>query len=295
MSNFWNQVFYLLEDLEYDNANLRIILRRMNHIIGRNSFVPYERIKILQEMKSVLRKINDKEEKEGVGVLLNTIKCMLHSVCFPVDSLNQLLRDYHIPYQYILTDFSDIFSGQFEKENMYMTKDKNAKRKLNKIFISHSTRDKEYARAFVTLLEDIGLEKEMIFCSSIDPYGVPLNKNIYEFIRDEFIHNNPYVFFLLSHKYYESFASQNEMGAVWIVKSGYTSFLLPGFEYKDIEGAIDASRIGIKLDGDDEELRNRLISLRDFLLDGFDLKRIDEKVWNRKLNEFIHRIHKNVN
>ena len=56
---------------------------------------------------------------------------------------------------------------------------------------------------------------------------------------------------MLSDNYYKSPACLNEMGAAWVLKKEYRSILLPGFDYKEIEGAINPRKIGIKLDDDD--------------------------------------------
>lgn len=46
------------------------------------------------------------------------------------------------------------------------------------VFISHSSKDKEFAEALVDLLESIGLNKDTLFCSSVAGYGLGLSKNI---------------------------------------------------------------------------------------------------------------------
>lgn len=77
------------------------------------------------------------------------------------------------------------------------------------------------------------------------------------------------------------------MGAAWIVRSEYTSFILPGFEFKKIQGAVDPTKIGIKLEGDIEELRCKLIELRDCFQKAFSLERMDEREWNLRTNDFL--------
>lgn len=41
------------------------------------------------------------------------------------------------------------------------------KERANKLFISHSSKDAEYVKAVVELLEDIGLSEEEMVCSSV--------------------------------------------------------------------------------------------------------------------------------
>ena len=112
-------------------------------------------------------------------------------------------------------------------------------KKLPKIFISHNSKDKAYVKLLVELFEGIGLTEDQVFCSSVDGYGVPLDENIYDFLRKQFEEYDLHVVFILSKHYYQSAASLNEMGAAWVTKTKYTNILLPGFDYDSIVGVID--------------------------------------------------------
>ena len=93
--------------------------------------------------------------------------------------------------------------------------------------------------------------------------------------------------FVLSDGYYSSPASLNEMGAAWVTKKEYTSILLPGFDFSQIRGAISADQIAIKLDSDEEELRQRLNELKDDLTEKFGLTKIVDVRWERFRSTFI--------
>lgn len=160
----------------------------------------------------------------------------------------------------------------------------------NKVFISHSSKDKEYVTALIELLEGIGLTEEDIFCSSIPEYGIPLNCNIYDYLANEFQTNNLIVLYILSDHYYDSAACLNEMGAAWVLKKTYTSILLPEFNYQEIEGAIDPCKIGIKLDADQEELKYRLGELKDLLINQFSLRLISQGKWERYRDKYINEV-----
>lgn len=80
----------------------------------------------------------------------------------------------------------------------------NMSQKSPKIFISHSTNDKEAAEALVDLLEDIGLNNQHIFCSSVSGYNIPLGKDIFTYLRDQFKLYDLHVIFILSNNYYKS-------------------------------------------------------------------------------------------
>lgn len=163
-----------------------------------------------------------------------------------------------------------------------------------KVFISHSGNDKNYVKILTELLESIGLNEDDIFCSSMPGYGIPLKNGIFEFLEKEFKNNDLIVLYILSDNYYKSVACLNEMGAAWVLKKDYVSILLPEFEFKKIEGAIDPRRIGIKLDSDLDDLKHRLGELKDMLIDLLNLKAVPPSRWERNRDSFINKINEQV-
>ena len=161
--------------------------------------------------------------------------------------------------------------------------------KKAKIFISHSSKDIETISKFVDLLADMGLTSEELFCSSVPDYSIPLSEDIYDYLASLFRNYDIYVIFMLSRDYYNSPACLNEMGAAWVLKSDYTSILLPGFSYQEIKGAVNPNKIGFKLDDEDEFLKKRLGELIHILADRTG-KKIDEIRWEKKRNDFIEKI-----
>lgn len=175
----------------------------------------------------------------------------------------------------------------YYKEEMSVITEEKAK----KIFISHSTKDKEYVSAFVELLEILGLQEDEIVCSSIPPYCIPLNNKVYEWLVDKFQNCNLHVMYMLSHNYYESAASLNEMGAAWAMKQNWSAILLPGFGFGEIAGCIDPSQIGIKLDDPDvTTLKYRLGELKNILTNEFGLRSMSSAIWERRRDEFLNQI-----
>ena len=161
-----------------------------------------------------------------------------------------------------------------------------------KIFISHSSKDLTFVQALVDLFEDIGLNEENMFCSSIPGYNIPLDKNIYDYLKEQFQNYNLHVIFVLSDNYYSSPVSLAEMGAAWVLQQRYTSVLLPQFNFKDIKGVIDQIRISIKLDSEKMELRARLNELRNTLIEEFGLRSSlnSQNIWERNRDKFIDKI-----
>ena len=161
--------------------------------------------------------------------------------------------------------------------------------KPNKLFISHSSKDKEYLEALVDLLERIGMPADDIVCTSVTGCRIPNDENIYDWLRAQFTDCNLRVLYVLSKNYYDSPACLNEMGAAWVTKKTETIMLLPDFDYGDIKGCVDPRKIGIKLDGDEEELRNRLDELKDALKTEYDLK-INGARWESHRQNFIKKV-----
>lgn len=161
-----------------------------------------------------------------------------------------------------------------------------------KVFISHSGLDKDYVEALVELLEDIGLPDGTIVCTSVPGHGVPGGAKIYNWLREQFLICDLRVIFCLSENYYSSPACLNEMGAAWVTKANESVILLPSFEFKSIRGCIDPTEIGIKLDGDEAELKHRLNELKDALISEHCLPQITIARWERIRNSFIMRVTK---
>lgn len=166
------------------------------------------------------------------------------------------------------------------------------KKKSSKIFISHSSRDLAFVQPLVELFEHIGLNSENMFCSSVAGYNVPLDGNIYDYLKEQFQSYDLRVIFMLSENYYNSPASLNEMGAAWVLQHRYTSVLLPQFDFRDVKGVIDQMRISIKLDSEKYELKARLNELRDIIVSeiGLELSSFSQNIWERHRDEFVDKV-----
>lgn len=94
---------------------------------------------------------------------------------------------------------------------------------------------------------------------------------------------------MLSDNYYGSPACLNEMGAAWVLKKEYTSILLPKFEYKEIKGAVNPNKIGMKLDDEEELLKKRLGELKNIISKRFNIS-VPDMRWEKKRNDFIKKM-----
>ena len=164
--------------------------------------------------------------------------------------------------------------------------------KQPKIFISHSSQDKEQAKKLVTLFEQMGLNEDQIFCSSVPGYDIGIDGDIFEGIKQQFSESELHLVYLLSGHYYDSAVSLNEMGAAWIVQAKYTLILLPGFNFEQIKGVVNKNQIGIKLDNSRDEVKDKLNQLYDNIVEEFKLQKKKQIIWEEKRDSFIDEINR---
>ena len=174
-------------------------------------------------------------------------------------------------------------------DKYYRSEEKAVKQteKIPKIFISHSSKDIRYVECIVALLDDMGLDQDNVFCSSLPGYGIPLDRNVFGYLREQFQLFDLHVIIVHSHNYYRSAVSLNEMGAAWVLKKHCTSFLLPGFEFGEMSGVVNSDNIAIKLDQSEDEVKDKVNQLYAMLIDEFGLKRKADIVWEKKRDTFI--------
>lgn len=154
------------------------------------------------------------------------------------------------------------------------------------IFISHSTKDSEYVASLVDLLRKIGFTDKDVFCSSYPGYGIPLGKNIYEFLKNCFKDYELFVLFVISKdNYYSSPASLNEMGAAWVQGAKSIPILLPGMSPAKLKGVVGPDSLAICLDRDN--VRYDLNSLKNDLLLYFGKQQINESAWEHDRDSFL--------
>jgi len=121
--------------------------------------------------------------------------------------------------------------------------------KKNKIFISHSSADVEYVKAFVENILKLGLDinADRIFCTGIDGQGIKSGKYIPDSLREEILKSSLAILFI-SKNYKESEICLNELGAAWVTlpKKNVIPFLLPDVNFNDL-GFLNIGRIGLKI------------------------------------------------
>ena len=198
-------------------------------------------------------------------------------------------RNYKKEFKFEINEGLNILESISESLKLGLDK-KNGNESENRIkppmiFISHSSKDKYFVEALVDLLEDLGFNSSNLFCSSVDGYGIGLSKDICETLRSLFNEYNLFVIFIHSPRYYDSIVSLNEMGAAWVLKNEFCSFLTTDMEFDMMKGVVNGRSISIKVNNDDA--LSRLTELKDKLIQEFGLKDIDGFKWNRKQKMFL--------
>lgn len=153
------------------------------------------------------------------------------------------------------------------------------------LFISHSHGDEDFVVALVNLLEDMGFTKDTLFCSSVREYGIPLSGDIFETIRGLFLEHDLYVIFIHSPRFYSSAVSLNEMGAAWVLKTDFCSFLTNDMDYPKMKGVVNNAKLSIKVD--EKDAPKLLNDLYKHLSSVFSLQEIEMNKWERKREQFL--------
>lgn len=158
------------------------------------------------------------------------------------------------------------------------------------IFLSHKSDSKKYADALQRLLTGLGVKRNQLIYTSHPLHKIPLDRNIYDFLREN-INGNVFVVILWSNEYLLSPACLNEMGAAWVTQSDYTNIYTPDFDFdnpKYHECAVDTRKMGVVLNGNDN-CKASMIEFKNKILDTFSLK-IGEPTWTFILDEFLREI-----
>lgn len=160
------------------------------------------------------------------------------------------------------------------------------------ILLSHRSTDKKYGDAIEKLLSSIGIKNNQLIYTSHPLHKIPLDKNIYEYLRESF-GRKIFVIVLWSNEYLDSPACLNEMGAMWVTQSDYTNVYVPSFDFtnpKYYQCAVDKNKMGAVLDGSNN-CKASIVELKNKMVEMFDLN-IDENQWIYSLDQFIEDISK---
>lgn len=165
-----------------------------------------------------------------VPLLENNQKCI-------ADCLKQSLANISFNGFINAYSFGDIRTALKILDSMYLegNVDKLPNRPGKKIFISHSSKDRDVVEKFVDhiLLLGVGLSAEDIFCTSIEDLAIKNGEDIRNHIHAN-IKNADFSILLISNNYKNSEICLNEMGAVWAYNNNVRLYLLPDSDFDKI-------------------------------------------------------------
>ena len=150
-----------------------------------------------------------------------------------------------------------------------------------KIFISHSSKDKDIIKDFTNLVLGlgIGISSEDIFCTSIEDMTMKNGEDIRQHIKTNIL-TADYSFLMISQNYKTSEICLNEMGAVWTANNRVKYYILPNSGFEHIGWLNEVNKA--------EKLFNpiALDALRKELLEYYNLP--DNGItWSTKREEFL--------
>ncbi|MDQ4620978.1 toll/interleukin-1 receptor domain-containing protein, partial [Vibrio cholerae] len=157
---------------------------------------------------------------------------------------------------------------------------------INKIFISHASKDIEVVEEIIELLEAIGVESNQIFCTSFEGYGIELGENFLDAIKNE-LSSDSMVLFVLSDNFYASPVCMCEMGAAWVLSKEHIPIVVPPLSYSDIKGVLPLSQGMLLTDA------MKLNSFKEKIEKTFNItNKLSFSTWERKRDRVCSRLDK---
>lgn len=135
--------------------------------------------------------------------------------------------------------FGDIRTSIKILDILYSQKTQNG----HKLFISHSSKDKEIVSEFCDriLRLGIGVSSDDIFCTSIEDMNIKNGEDIREHIKDNIL-SADFSILLISENYKKSEICLNEMGAIWANDNNVRYYLLPNTTFNQIGWLCDTKQ-----------------------------------------------------
>ena len=129
-----------------------------------------------------------------------------------------------------------------------------------KIFISHSSEDRELVLLFMNLLtQGFHIDSNEIFCTSMDN-SLRVGEDFIKNIKEE-LHDSEIVIFLITPSYITSKFCVMEMGAAWAFKNNIVPIIVPPLDYNVLNDTPMKTKEALILN-DGEELFNRSYSYK---------------------------------
>jgi len=162
---------------------------------------------------------------------------------------------------------------------------------MERIFISHSSKDKEIIQAFIDdiLIGSLTIKPNDIFCTTTDGTKIRSGVNWRDAIREHLI-NAKVTFLIITPNYKESEVCLNEMGAAWVLSGQTIPLIVDPVNYESVGILQEVVQLE-KLQ--DEKSLDRI---RDILQDCLEIQATDIKSdrWTAKKREFLEKLAKHL-
>ncbi len=225
-----------MKEMKQDNNQLRnlidsakSLLTEFYKTINYNTEIG-PRTNRLIELSNQIANIVKNDNPEIANILVQAIKSINNRQIVPVAPYGQMVEKHFIN----AFAFGSISSTIRVLDVLYsegMEKEKRGR----KIFISHSSKDKNVVSEFCDRILGlgIGLNSDDIFCTSIEDMNVKNGDDIRKHIKENIL-SADFSFLLISSNYKNSEICLNEMGAVWANDNNVRYYLLPNTDFKEI-------------------------------------------------------------
>lgn len=113
---------------------------------------------------------------------------------------------------------------------------------MRKLFISHSSKDKNLVDKIITLCTSIGINPDEIFCSSFEGQGVKNGKRINSEVKKELL-SSAAILYIVTKNFLESTYCSQELGAACLTNDEKPFFIFKSNEVTkdDLYGFLDSS------------------------------------------------------
>lgn len=180
--------------------------------------------------------------------------------------------------------FAEIRTSIRILDTLYARKTQNG----HKLFISHSSKDKEVVSEFCDriLRLGIGISSDDIFCTSIEDMNIKNGDEIRKHIKDNIL-SADFSFLLISENYKKSEICLNEMGAVWANDNNVRYYLLPNTTF---------NQIGWLCDTKQAELLSEHVTLDKLYNELTNYYNIERRIetWSRQRVAFVKNISRDI-
>lgn len=196
----------------------------------------------------------------------------------------------------VLSAIIEAESLKIDIQSPSLAEDVNAdKKKCPLVFISHCGKQKAFVKALVELFESCGFSGDNMFCSSVPGFNIDEGEDIVDTLRKKFVDYNLYVIYVLSSDFFASSYCMNEVGAAWVLQAANSIIETSDLDESKIDGVISKTknRISFKTD-DDDILFDKMIELRNKILNFAGLGNVTESSWRRYYDNFQDKLNKGI-